>query len=174
MRFFLYLLCTSLLLSCGSTFVDYDYDKSASFKSYTNYQYDFSEETGLSAFDQKRFIKYTDSILQSRGLRRTDYNDIFIKIIAFEFEGRSRNTLGIGLGGGGGLGGVSIGGGIPIGGRETHQQIITTIYDAREVQKTLWEATSESDLKVKASPQSRDDHFKRLVEKIFSKYPPKI
>lgn len=173
MRIFICFFFGLVLASCGTTFVDYDYDKSASFTTYTTYQYDFSEETGLSAFDEKRFIKYTDSLLQSRGLQRTDYNDIFIKIIASEFETTSRNTLGVGIGGGGGNGVIGVGGGIPIGGREMHQEIITTIYEAREGQKTLWEATSESDLKTKATPQKKQEHYKKLVTKIFSKYPPK-
>lgn len=173
MRYSILLMITSFLVSCGSTYVDYDYDKNIPFSTFTTYQYDVSEPSGLSDFDQQRFIKYTDSLLQSRGLRRTDYNDIFIKVEASEFETASRNTLGVGLGGGGGGGIIGVSGGIPIGGRETHQQIITTIYQARESQKTLWEATSESDLKTKASPQKRDDHYKKLVIKIFSKYPPK-
>lgn len=170
---FFYVSIALVLAACGSTYVEYDYDKSVSFQKYTAYQYDFSEASGLSEFDEKRFVKYTDSLLQSRGFTRTDNNDIFIKFVASEFETASRNTLGVGLGSGGGNVGVGVSGGIPIGGREMHQQMITTFYEARKGQKTIWEAISESDLKVKATPLQRDAHYKKLVEKIFSKYPPK-
>lgn len=172
MRILICLIIVLIFTSCGSTYVDYDYDKSVSFQKYTTYQYDFSEDSGLSEFDEQRMVNYTDSLLQSRGFQRTDYNDIFIKFVASEYETASRNTIGLGLGGGGRSVGVGVSGGIPIGGNEIHQQIITTFYEAREEQKTVWEATSDSDLKVKSTPHKRDAYYQKLVEKIFSKYPP--
>lgn len=172
MRIFLCLIMSALFLSCGTMYVDYDYDTKKEFAQYRTYQYDFSEPSGLSEFDERRFIKNTDSLLQSQGFTRTDYNDIFLKISSTEFETNSRNTLGVGVGGGGIGGGVGVSGGIPIGGPERHLELVLTIYEARDEQATLWEATSESDIKVKATPAKREEHFKKLVEKIFSKYPP--
>ncbi len=152
-------------------FVDYDYDTKKDISQYKTYQYDFSEPSGLSEFDERRFVKYTDSLLQSRGFSKTDYNDIFIKITSDEFETNSRNTLGVGLGGGSRSVGVGVNGGIPLGGRERHLQLIVTIYEAHDAQETLWEATSESDIKVKADLEKKESHFKKLVEKIFKVYP---
>ncbi|WP_299683309.1 DUF4136 domain-containing protein [uncultured Dokdonia sp.] len=163
----------SFLISCGSTFVDYDYDEKASFESYKTYQYDFREPTGLSEFDERRFIKFTDSVLESKGYTRTDYNSLSILIQASEYETASRNTVGVGLGGGGGNVGVGISGGIPIGGREQHQQITLEFYDMDHGGTLVWQAISESDVKVKSTPNQRDAYFKKLVEKIFKQYPPK-
>lgn len=174
MRIIGMILCLLFIVSsCGTTFVDYDYDKNVTFQNYKTYQYDFSEATGFSTFDEQRFVKYTDSLLVSRDFERTDYNEIFIKFTVDEYETRSRNTIGVGVGGGGGNVGVGVSGGIPIGGPEIHQQIVVTIYDAAGEQNTIWEATAESDIKMKASPEKRDAHFKKVVEKIFSGYPPK-
>jgi hypothetical protein len=172
MRIFLCLIVSLMLTSCGTMYVDYDYDTKKDIAGYKNYDYDFSEPSGLSEFDERRFLKYTDSILQSRGFVKTLENDIFIKIKADEFETNSRNTIGVGLGGGGGNVGVGVSGGIPIGGAERHLQLVFTIYEAQNAQATLWEATSESDVKVKASPEKKEAHFKKLAEKILSKYPP--
>ncbi|WP_143337177.1 DUF4136 domain-containing protein [Dokdonia pacifica] len=161
------------ITSCGSTFVDYDYDEKASFESYKTYQYDLREPTGLSEFDERRFIKFTDSILEAKGYTRTDYNSLSILIQASEYETTSRNTIGVGLGGGGRNGGVGVSGGIPIGGREQHQQITLEFYDMDHGGKLVWQAISESNVKVKSTPDQRDTYFKKLVEKIFKKYPPK-
>jgi len=172
MRIFLCLLVAACCLSCGSTYVEYDYDKDASFDSYSSYNYDFTEVTGLSEFDERRFVKYTDSLLQSRGMALAENPDLWISLFSEEFESQSRNTLGVGVGGGGGNLGVSVGGGIPIGGREQNQLITVDFYDNQK-NALVWQAKSESKVKVKANPQQRDSYFKTLVEKIFKKYPPK-
>ncbi len=161
-----------LLTSCGTTFVDYDYDTKVDFSKLTSYQYDFSEATGLLEFDERRVIKYTDSILQSRGYIKTETNDFFIKITSEEFETRSRNTLGVGVGGGSGSVGVGVSGGIPIGAPERHLKMVVTIYKAQGNQPTIWEAASESDIKVNAKPAKREAHFKKIVQKVFNKFPP--
>jgi len=62
MRALLVICITVFITSCGTTFVDYDYDKKASFETYKTYQYDFRESTGLSEFDERRFVKFTDSV----------------------------------------------------------------------------------------------------------------
>jgi hypothetical protein len=170
----LILVCVAVFVSsCGTTFVDYDYDEKASFDTYKTYQYDFREPTGFSEFDERRFIRFTDSVLETKGYTRTDYNSLSIKIQASEYETTSRNTLGVGFGGGGGNVGVGVSGGVPIGGREQHQQITLEFYDMDHGGTLVWQAISESDVKVKAKPEQRDAYFKKLVEKIFKKYPPK-
>lgn len=173
MRVLVFFCLALLITSCGTTFVDYDYDEKASFDSYKTYQYDLREPTGLSEFDERRFIKFTDSVLESKGYTRTDYNSLSILIQASEYETASRNTVGVGLGGGGGNVGVGISGGIPIGGREQHQQITLEFYDMDHGGTLVWQAISESDVKVKSTPNQRDAYFKKLVEKIFKQYPPK-
>ncbi|MFT5892709.1 MAG: hypothetical protein ACI9Y7_002821 [Dokdonia sp.] len=170
----LILVCIAVFVSsCGTMYVDYDYDEKASFGLYKTYQYDFRKPTGFSEFDERRFIKFTDSVLESKGYTRTDYNSLSILIQASEYETSSRNTLGVGVGSGGGNVGVGVSGGIPIGGREQHQQITLEFYDMDHGGTLVWQAISESDVKVKATPDQRDAYFKKLVEKIFKKYPPK-
>ena len=172
MRIFILVCIAVFVSSCGSIFVDYDYNEAVSFDDYKTYQYDFREPTGLSEFDERRLIRYTDSILESKGYTRTDYNSLSIKIQASEFETSSRNTLAVGFGSGGGNVGVGVSGGIPIGGREQHLQLTLEFYDMDHGAKLIWQAISESDVKVKTTPDQRDAYFKKLAEKIFKKYPP--
>ncbi len=151
--------------------VEYDYDQKTDFKQYVSYAYDFNEGSGLSEFDERRFVKYTDSILQSQGLVLSESPDVLIFIASEEFEIQSRNTLGVGLGGGGGNLGVGVSGGIPIGGSELHKRIQVSFVSTTS-NSVIWEAVSESDLKKKSTPPQRDAYFEKLVAKIFKKYPP--
>lgn len=172
MRIFLSFIITLLLWSCGSTYVEYDYDKAVDFTKYKTYNYDWDQVSGFSEFDERRFIKSTDSLLQSRGWRLVENPQVRIAAQSSEYETASRNAIGVGLGGGGGNVGVGVNGGIPIGGRELHRALDVTFIDAMTNQ-VVWEAQSESDLKAKATPDRRDAYFVKLVTKIFKKYPPK-
>ena len=164
-----YLFIAFVAVSCGSMYVEYDYDQKTNFKQYRFYA--FNEESGLSELDEKRFVRYTDSILQSKGLVLSENPDVLVFIASEEFETQSRNTLGVGLGGGGGNLGVGIGGGIPVGGRELHKRIQVSFISTTS-NSVIWEALSESDLKKKSTPIQRDAYFKKLAAKIFKKYPP--
>lgn len=160
-----------VLTGCASMHVDYDYDQKVDFSSFESYQYDFQEGSGLSELDERRFIQYTDSILGAKGYKLAERPDIWIVVRAQEYETQSRNTLGVGVGSGGGNVGVGVSGGIPIGGNELHQIIEISFIDNKN-DRVIWEARSESDLKLKSKPAQRDAHFKKLVSKIFKKYPP--
>ena len=170
MRIFLCLLMGCVLVSCGSTFVDYDYDNNVDFSKYKTYAYDYERITGFSEFDEKRFTKSIDSIMESKGLRFSETPDMLIGASSSEYETQSRNTLGVGLGSGGGNVGVGVSGGIPIGGREIHRELTVTLYD-EEKNTTIWEAISESDLKLKATPDQKNAYFDKLTAKIFKKFP---
>ncbi len=171
MRIFLCLFTILLLSSCGSTYVDYDYDKNVDFSVYKTYAYDFEQITGFTEFDEKRFTKTTDSILETKGWNFSKTPDVVITAQSKDYETQSRNTLGVGIGSGGGNVGVGVSGGIPIGGREQHRELTITVYDEK-TNTVIWEALSESDLKVKATPGQRDTYFSKLVSKIFKNYPP--
>ncbi len=171
MRILLGLILGFLLLGCGSTFVDYDYDTGVDFTQYTSYNYDWENISGLSEFDERRYIKSTDSLLQARGWTLSNDPDILIRAQSSEIETSSRNTIGIGIGGVGGNVGGGVSGGIPVGGRELHRELIVSIVDVSK-NTIVWEARSESDLKVNATPQQREIYFSKLVTKIFKKYPP--
>lgn len=172
MRIFLYLLLIGLFSSCGSTYVDYDYDKNVDFSTFKTYAYDFERITGFSEFDEKRFTKAVDSVLESRGWSFSETPDVLIAAQSKDYETQSRNTLGVGIGSGGGNVGVGVSGGIPLGGREQHRELAVTIYE-EESNSVIWEAFSESDLKVKATPEQKEVYFAKLASKIFKNYPSK-
>ncbi|TVZ53168.1 uncharacterized protein DUF4136 [Dokdonia sp. Hel_I_53] len=171
MRIFLCLITIATLNSCGSTFVEYDYDKNVDFSKYQTFAYDYENISGFSDFDEKRFTKAVDTVLEARGWAFSETAEMLIGAQSTTYETTSRNALGVGIGGSGGSVGVGVSGGIPMGGRELHRVLTLTMYDENS-KATIWEAISESDLKVNATPEQREEYFYNLISKILKKFPP--
>ena len=172
MKYLILAFLTILLASCGST-VAVDYENDTNWTAYKGYQFYSEMETGLNELDNKRIIKAVDSILQLRGLQRTDYNDIFINFHVEESLSNSRNTLGIGVGSGGGN--VSVGGGIgiPIGGKIINQHIILEFIEEEVGGKLVWQAVYDGELKEKATPRQKEAYYVKIMAKMLAAYPPK-
>ena len=172
MRTIKFILLALLLVSCG-TVVNYDYEKSTDFSKYKTYDYFDDMETGLSQLDNKRIMRSIDAKLATMGLTRSDNPDFYIDIQSQDVMNRNNSSVGVGAGGGGrgGFGGVSVG--IPLGGNHNTRQIVIDFVDKAQNEKLFWQAVSESTYKPNASPEKREETFARLIEKIFSGYPPK-
>lgn len=172
MKGFLGLLMVLLLLSCAGGHVTYDYDKSTDFSNYTTYNYFDDMQTGLSQLDERRLLKYLDSTLQSKGLLLSEEPDFLINIISSEYRKAPNNTVGVGIGGTGRNvgGGVSVG--VPLGGSALERRIQ---FDFVDFQKNtlFWQAISESGYRDNASPYEREEKLRAIINKVFSKFPPK-
>ena len=165
------LLIVLSLISCGSMNVEYDYDEQADFDTFKTYNYIAEMQSGLNQLDLSRLMKATDSILQGRGYTLSENPGLLIDVSSDQYEQASRNTLGIGVGSGGRNVGVGVGGGIPIGGRELHQTITINLVDVQK-DALIWQAVSDSNIKLNTDPQQRQAYFKKLMEKVFEKFPP--
>ncbi|WP_426429481.1 DUF4136 domain-containing protein [Winogradskyella sp. HB-48] len=167
-----YLFLLLLVSSCG-TVVNYDYEKSTDFTQYKTYDYFSDMQTGLSQLDTKRIIRSIDAKLATMGMTRSENPDFYIDIQSEDVMNRNNSTVGVGAGGGGGggFGGVSVG--IPIGGNQSTRQITIDFVDKKQNERLFWQAVSESNYRDNASPEQREAYFDALIEKIFSKYPPK-
>jgi len=172
MKAFKYILVVLLVTSCG-TIVNYDYEKSTDFTQYKTYNYFDDMKTGLSQLDNKRLMRAIDAKLQTMGLTRSENPDFFIDIQSQDVINRNNSTVGVGAGGGGrgGFGGVSVG--IPLNGSQNTREITIDFVDKNNNEKLFWQAISESSYRQNASPEKREETFVKLVEKIFSGYPPK-
>lgn len=161
-----------LLTSCGVV-VNYDYETSTDFTQYKTYNYFDDMKTGLSQLDTKRLMRAIDAKLATMGLSRSDNPDFYIDIQTQDVVNRSNSTVGVGAGGasGGSFGGVSVG--IPLGGNQNTRELVIDFVDKKQNERLFWQAVSESTYKQNASPEQREAAFTKLVEKIFSGYPPK-
>ena len=172
MKAFRFILVALMLTSCGAV-INYDYEKSTDFSQYKTYNYFDDMKTGLSQLDTKRIIKAIDAKLTTLGLTRSDNPDFFIDIQSQDIQNRSNSNIGVGAGGGGGNvgGGVSVG--IPLGGNQHTRELVIDFVDKKQNERLFWQAVSESTYSPNASPDKREAAFVKLVEKIFSAYPPK-
>jgi len=166
------ILLSTLLISCGAT-VAVDYDKQVDFSKYTTYNFYPTIDSGLNQLDDNRIKHIADSLLQQRGFVRNEAPQLYINFYARESVSRSRNTIGIGIGSGGGNVGVGVSGGIPIGGRVVNQQLTMDFIDV-EKDDLVWQAVAEDEMKERATPQQKKAYYISVIQRILSKYPPKI
>ncbi len=172
MKAFKFLLVALLLTSCGA-YVRYDYEKSTDFTKYKTYNYFDDMETGLSQLDTKRIVRAIDAKLATMGLTRSDNPDFYIDIQSQDIQNRNNTSFGVGAGGTGGNVGGGVAVGIPLNSNHKTREIIIDFVDKKQNERLFWQAISESTYRPKASPENRDEAFIKLVEKIFSGYPPK-
>jgi hypothetical protein len=170
MRYIPFILLTLIFISCGTT-VHYDYERSTDFSHYKSYNYYGNIESGLSQLDNNRIKRSIDSIIEQRGIVKSNSPDFLINFYASEMITTSGSSIGIGVGGGGGNVGVGVSGGIPIGGNSILQKMTIDLVDVSH-DKLFWKAIVESKYSEKANPEQRNDHYNRLMLKIFKNFPP--
>ncbi|MFD2827261.1 DUF4136 domain-containing protein [Leeuwenhoekiella polynyae] len=171
MKHFLFLVLTATLFSCGSTKVAYDYDEQIDFTTYKTYNYIGEMQTGMSQLDDNRLMDATDLVMQANGFSKSETPDLLINIVVEQYDAAPQNSVGIGVGGGSYGGGVSVGAGIPLGGRKDYQTITFDLVDARK-DMLVWQAVSDSNVAVNTNPQDRVAYFTKIVQKVFSEFPP--
>ncbi len=161
-----------LFVSCSAIRVNYDYEKEANFNNYTTYNYYPDMLTGLSDLDSKRLLKAIDLKMRSKGILLSEEPDFFINIQSRSSQMPRNNAVGVGLGGTGRSigGGLSIG--IPVGQPGMELQIQFDFVDSQK-ENLFWQGISNGPFKESLSPVAREQKFNEIVEKVFSKYPPK-
>ncbi len=173
MRYLLFIVLIVVLASCSSVKVNYDYDKTVDFSSYSTYNYYSDMQSGLSQLDEKRLLNALDSTLKARGYRLAEEPELFINIMSNEYRSAPNNNVGVGLGGGGRNVGGGISVGLPLGGPNMQRSIQIDLVDAQR-DALVWQAVAESGLRENASPSVREDKLRAVVKKVFSKFPPKV
>lgn len=167
----LVLFLTLIGLSCASVKVSYDYDRTTDFDNYSTYNYFIDMETGLSQLDEKRLLHHLDTTLAGKGYLLAEEPDFYINILSSEFRNTANNNVGVGVGGTGRNvgGGVSVG--IPLGNSGWQRRLQFDFVDAQK-NALFWQAISESGYRDNASPSVREEALRKLVFKVFAKFPP--
>jgi hypothetical protein len=159
--------------SCQVVRVQTDYGKETDFSNYSTYNYFSDMETGLGELEEKRLIKVLDAALQNKGLRLSEEPDFLINIQSGIFQAPRNNSVGVGVGGSGRNvgGGVSVG--IPISRSNVQREIQFDFVDSQK-DMLFWQAISKSSFNEKVTPIEREKKLQEIVEKVLSKYPPKV
>lgn len=172
MKFVKIILCLLIFSSCNAPRAFYDYDEQVNFQSYSAYALYPDLRTGLSQLDQDRLVNSLKNALPDAGLSPSEDPDIYVDFYTEEYRERSRNSLGVGVGGGRGNVGVGVSGGIPIGGPVTWLRLTFDFIDVRE-DSLVWQAVVESQFDPDASPEERQARFDRMVQEALKGFPPK-
>jgi len=167
-----YILLVLFFTSCHVVRVQTDYERETDFSNYSTYNYFSDLETGLSELDEKRLIKILDAAMQAEGLLLSEEPDFLVNIQSGIYQTPRNNTVGVGVGGTGRNigGGVSVG--IPIGQSNVQREIQFDFVDSQK-DIMIWQAISKSHLNENLTPVEREKKLQEIVEKVFSRYPPK-
>ena len=171
MKIISYFFIAVLLVCCGTPKVIYDYDVEKDFSAYTTYNYYPSIESGLNAFENKRIMQITDSILQHKHMIKSDNPQLYINFYSQEYTTHSPNTIGIGVGNTDRNTSVGISGGIPIGGVQV-QQLLTIDFIETANDALVWKTEINSSFSERAGVNKLNNHYRKILEKAFQKYPP--
>lgn len=169
MRIF-YLLLILMSLSCASTKVYTDYDKSIDYSKYTSYDY-FLENTGMSQLDEKRVMSAIDSLMSAKNITQKTIPDFSINFYAEFYTVETQNSIGVGVGTGGTNVGGSVSSDIPI--RSQKDMIALTIECVDALTKELfWQGVMERKMREFKHPSERDVYIKEIVSNILNEFPP--
>lgn len=166
------LLTLLVFTSCNTPKVVYDYDDQLDFNQFRSYSLYPEMESGLSMLDEKRLLEAVDAVMREKGMLQSSSADLYLNIFTQEYEERNRNNLGVGISGGSRGLGVGISGGIPVGGPDRYMVIYFDLIDVKQDQ-LVWQAEVSRKFNPNASPEKRRQWFEKVVEKAFSRYPPK-
>ncbi|GGI58313.1 DUF4136 domain-containing protein [Winogradskyella haliclonae] len=170
MRLLRFLSILFLFTSCGA-FVDYDYEKDTDFTQYKTYNYFTDMKSGFNQLDEKRLVRAIDDKLKAMGFEKSETPSFNIDIQSGEIDANSNSAVGVGIGGTGRNvgGGVSIG--IPVGQNRVMREISIEFVDDSK-NGVFWQAITTMS-NIGNTPEKREESFMKLIEKVFSKYPPK-
>ncbi|MBU3009848.1 DUF4136 domain-containing protein [Polaribacter vadi] len=159
-------------MSCSSSKVIADYDSEIDFNNFKTYNFFEDLGKGLNELDIKRVLSAINTELNKKGLTQNDNPDFYINAIANYSEAQNSNSIGIGIGSGNRNGGFGISGGIPIGGKKLNEEFIIEFVNAKS-NAIIWEGILNSTIKQKREPEEKELHFKNIISKILTQYPPK-
>lgn len=171
MKFLKYLFLL-VIIGCSSSKVVSDYDSQTDFTQYKTFNFFEDVGEGLNELDKKRITNALTAELEAKGMQFADTPDFYINVISKEQESLNRNTIGIGIGSGGRNGGFGISGGIPIGNRKIDQKLMVDFVESKN-NELIWQGMLHTEFREKASPEEKNTHYKKVIAKIISKYPPK-
>jgi hypothetical protein len=165
-----YIFVLLFITSCGS-FVDYDYEENTDFSAYKTYNYFTDIKTGFSQLDNKRLFAAIDAKLAIMGFTKSENPSFRIDIQSGEII-NNPNNVGIGMGGTGGAVGGGVSFGIPVGASTTQREVNIEFVDDSKT-GVFWQAVTIISQHANNTPEKREAAFVKMVDKVFSKYPPK-
>lgn len=149
-----------------------DYDSRTNFTQYTTYNYYPNIQSGLSDLNDSRMRRAVEKVLREKGFVKSNTPDILINYYTTQSTKPSYSSLDLGIGKSIGRSvGVGINTRIPIGTKQKVQHITFDIID-KKLDKLIWQAAMNANVKEDGTVASRDAQYLRNVAKLLKNFPP--
>lgn len=149
-----------------------DYDSRTNFTQYKTYNYYPGLKSGLNELNDSRMRRAVDKTLREKGFVKSNTPDILINYYTAHTTKPSYSSLDLGIGQRIGRNvGIGLNTRIPISSNQTIQQITFDIID-NDLDKLIWQAEMNADIKEGGSVASRDAQYLRNVSKLLRNFPP--
>lgn len=159
-----------VLFGCNSGKIVYDYDEKVDFSKFTTFNFYEDAGSGMNEIDAKRAEGIIESVLVSKGFKKSETPDFLINFSSQKMDLGDNNQVGVGIGGGRNVG-IGISGGITIGSKKIREEFMIEFVNAKTDQ-LFWQGVSNKKIKEKIKPQEREVYLKEVIKKTFEKYPP--
>ncbi len=165
------LVLACFVFGCSSPRVVYDFDSHTNFSTLKTYAIYNPLDTGLSDLDTKRLLEVLNASLANLGFKHSNNPDFYINVTTKKLEVTPNSQVGVGVGGTGRNvgGGVSVG--IPLGSNMPTTQFTFDVVDA-STNQLIWQAIAEHKISEKASPDTKKEQLKIVVNAVFKNFPP--
>ena len=177
-KLLLFALATIFVASCTTIKVTSDYDRTAPFDSYKTYA--LTEQAlnlNVDELNRNRVINAVEKELGMKGFTKSETPDVFIdmNIVSKTMQTATANTTGGGYYGAGYRYGYGGGFSTTTINYDSYEEG-TLFIDMIDVKKNqlVWQGRGVKTLDPDASASKRESTINYTVEKIFSKYPPKL
>lgn len=157
-------------ISCGTVYVEQDYDTQKSFDTYKTFAFYPDLKTGLNELDDKRLKTATTKLMNAKGFVISDKPDIYINFKSNFYDTPNRNSVGVGVGGSGVN--IGMGGSLNIGIPQTFIEITTDFIDAK-TNELIWQAIAEKRYRKNTTVEEKTALIHKIMGKTLEKYPPK-
>jgi len=180
----IYLIFISLILSACTSIVNFDYDRTVNFNSFTTYTIDkkpvrVTGDTRInSPFMQKRVVDELNITLANKGFENlNDKAELEVKYfldIKQELETDDSGFVSIGVGSSSRHSAVGLGFNVPIGEASSIDKLVLTIdFISTKTKKLIWRGSLGYHLYEGATPETYTALVKSLVAEILKDFPPK-
>lgn len=175
MRRLLYIL-VFIFIACGPAKVVYDYDKEEDYTRYKTYNFFAPMDTRMGELDTRRAIRAIEAVLQEKGFQKVIGGadpDFYVNIKSELFQEAPSGSFGVGMAGTGSdmAGGVSVG--MPMGNPTLKRMIFIDLVNV-EQDALFWQARCEVTYEENLSPEKRDSKMLKVMEIVFSEFPPDL
>ena len=163
-----------MLVSCSTSNISYDYDRSANFSQYKSYK--FHPNMNLSTITEiegQRLLTAIEQQMQAKGFVKSETPDIYVDVAPVSRTRKENSgSIGLGMGNWGGNFGIDIGTAIPLTRKVQDSSLTLEFYEVKNMH-LVWQGVFEDTSKVLTDAAQKDAMVQKAISDVLTQYPPK-